>query len=254
MIKNMKMDSLVSKLSSLKINVAVLICVVLIFITFALNQCSGNNQLKSDISKMRKELKKDYDERIKKRELIINDLRKDNQSKRIEIQGMNNKIDSLDKVKSKIHIKYVDRIMGIKIMDSEKIKNYWGGEFNAINPSNPSVIVLEKDTLVCFTIEQSKIMGIWNEQRKECLELSKNDSLKINELEKITTTQTDIISNLEKEIINHNETIEDKDKLIGICEDENKTLSKQIKKQKRGKFIAIIGGVSAVILAILIVT
>ena len=42
---------------------------------------------------------------------------------------MNNKIDSLDKVKRKIKIKYVDRIREIKIMDSEKIKNYWYGEF-----------------------------------------------------------------------------------------------------------------------------
>jgi hypothetical protein len=43
---------------------------------------------------------------------------------------MNNKIDSLDKVKSKIQIKYVDRVRGIKIMSSEEIKNYWDGEFN----------------------------------------------------------------------------------------------------------------------------
>ena len=42
---------------------------------------------------------------------------------------MNQKIDSLDKVKSKIKIKYVDRIQEIKVMDSEKIKNYWNGEF-----------------------------------------------------------------------------------------------------------------------------
>jgi hypothetical protein len=53
--------------------------------------------------------------------------------------------------------------------------------------------------------------------------------LKISELEKITITQTGIISNLENEIIQNNETIEDKDKLIGICEDENKTLSKEIR-------------------------
>jgi hypothetical protein len=248
------MDSSANPFSIDKIKLSLLMWIALISLMFAVVQCSRKNQLKADISQINKELKADYEEKIKKRELIIDSLRKDNQSKRIEIQGMNNKIDSLDKVKSKIHIKYVDRIMGIKIMDSEKIKNYWGGEFNAINPSNPSVIVLEKDTLVCFTIEQSKIMGIWNEQRKECFELRDNDSLKISELEKITITQTGIISNLENEIIQNNETIEDKDKLIGICEDENKTLTKQLRKQKRGKFIAIIGGVGAAILAVLIVT
>lgn len=118
------------ELSSRKISVAVLIWIVLIFLMFAVNQCSRNNQLKREVSKMRKELKTDYEERIKKRELIIQRLQKDNQLKKMEIDRMNDKIDSLDKVKRKIQIKYVDRIKEIKIMDSEKIKNYWDGEFN----------------------------------------------------------------------------------------------------------------------------
>jgi hypothetical protein len=118
------------ELSSRKISVAILIWVVLIFSMFFLNQCSKNNQLKRQISKMRKEMKTDYEERIKKREVIIQSLRKDNELKRKEIERMNNKIDSLDKVKRKIQIKYVDRIQEIKIMDSEKIKNYWNEEFN----------------------------------------------------------------------------------------------------------------------------
>jgi uncharacterized membrane protein YfhO len=117
-------------LSSRKISVAVLIWVVLIFLVFAVNQCSSNNQLKREISKIRKELKTDYEEQIKKRELIIQRLEKDNQLKKIEIDRMNDKIDSLDKVKRKIQIKYVDRIKEIKIMDSEQIKKYWDGQFN----------------------------------------------------------------------------------------------------------------------------
>jgi hypothetical protein len=117
------------ELSSRKISVAVLIWVVLIFLMFAVNQCSRNNQLKREVSKMRKELKTDYEERIKKRELIIQRLEKDNQLKKKEIERMNDKIDSLDKVKSKIKIKYVDRIQEIKNMDSEQIKKYWDGQF-----------------------------------------------------------------------------------------------------------------------------
>lgn len=118
------------ELSSRKISVAVLIWVVLIFLMFAVNQYSANNKLKKEVSKIRKELKTDYEERIKKRELVIDILRKDNLSKKMEIERMNNKIDSLDKIKRKIQIKYVDRIREIKIMDSEKIKKYWDGEFN----------------------------------------------------------------------------------------------------------------------------
>jgi septal ring factor EnvC (AmiA/AmiB activator) len=118
----------------------------------------------------------------------------------------------------------------------------------------PSVIVLEKDTLVCFTTEQSKKMAVWNEQRKECIELRKNDNQKISELENIKTTQTGIISNLETEIIQHKKNLEDKDKLISVCEDEKKSLTKEIRKQKRGKWIAIIGGIGGVFLTTFILT
>lgn len=54
------------ELSSRKISVAILLWVMLIFSMFFVNQCSKNNQLKRQISKMRKEMKTDYEERIKK--------------------------------------------------------------------------------------------------------------------------------------------------------------------------------------------
>jgi hypothetical protein len=116
--------------SSRKISIAVLIWVVLIFLMLAVNQWNRNVQLKREVYKIRKELKTDYEERIKNRVLIIHRLQKDNQLKKKEIDRMNDKIDSLDKVKSKIKIKYVNRIQEIKYMDSEQIKKYWDGQFN----------------------------------------------------------------------------------------------------------------------------
>lgn len=107
----------------------------------------------------------------------------------------------------------------------------------------PSVMVVEKDTLVCFTTEQSKQMGVWNEERKQCLELRKNDNQKISELQKIITTQTGLISNLENEIIQHKENFEDKNSLLLICEDEKDTLKGEVRKQKIGKWISIGVGV-----------
>jgi hypothetical protein len=107
----------------------------------------------------------------------------------------------------------------------------------------PSVIIANNDTLVCFTTKQSKQMAVWNEQMKECVELRKNDANKTNELINISTTQTGIISNLEDEIILHIQTSKDKDALLNICEDEKKSLKKEIRKQKFGKWIAIISGV-----------
>lgn len=128
------------------------------------------------------------------------------------------------------------------------------GQQKEIKTKYPSVIVVGKDTLVCFTTEQSKQMGVWNEERKECFELRKNDSEKISELEKITNTQTGIISNLESEIVQHKKNFEDKNSLFLICEDEKKSLNKEIRKQKRGKWIAIFSGIGGVFLTTFIFT
>jgi organic radical activating enzyme len=108
----------------------------------------------------------------------------------------------------------------------------------------PSVMYVNNDTLVCFTTSQSKQMALWNEDRKECIELSKIDNQKINELEKIINSQGVIISNLEEEIIKHKDNISDKDLLMKVCEDEKKSLKKEVRKQKLAKWISIIGGIS----------
>ena len=133
-------------------------------------------------------------------------------------------------------------IFAVQFFSAQTIKTY------------PSIIVLEKDTLVCFTTEQSKQIAVWNEQRKEFVELSKNDNQKISELKKITTTQTGIISNLEKEIVQHKKNFEDKNSLLLICEDEKETLKDEVGKQKRDKWIAIISGIGGVFLTTLIST
>lgn len=118
------------KLKEKKISVITLICILIIFIIIFFNQCSSNYFLNKEISNMRKELKIDYQERIKQREIIIDSLNKDNQLKKTKIEEMNNKIDSLNEIKNKIITKYKEKIKDIKIMDSEKIKKYWYEEFN----------------------------------------------------------------------------------------------------------------------------
>lgn len=115
----------------------------------------------------------------------------------------------------------------------------------------PIVTIIKNDTLICFTIKQSRQMTIWNEERKECAELQKVDREKIIELEGISKKQLGIISNLESEINQHKGTIIDKDKLLKLCEDEKKFLKKEVRKQKTGKVLSIVGGV---VLSILFLT
>jgi hypothetical protein len=107
----------------------------------------------------------------------------------------------------------------------------------------PKLMIVEKDTVMCFTIQQSKQMAIWNESRKECLELSKLDKEKIVELNKISTKKDSIISNLENTILLCKKNVDGKQSLVNVCDSEKKQLKKEIRKQRRGKWIAIIGGV-----------
>jgi hypothetical protein len=113
-----------------KISIYIIVWVTIIFLLFSLVQCGRNYQLKKDLSKVRKELKKDYEKRIKNREKEIIRLRTDNDLKRKHIIDLNFKVDSLEKLKNKVHIKYVEKKKEIKSMDSEKIKNYWDEQFN----------------------------------------------------------------------------------------------------------------------------
>lgn len=114
---------------------------------------------------------------------------------------------------------------------------------NAQKNQYPLTILIDDDSLVCFTIEQSKQLAIWNEEKKECINLYKNSNEKIIQLENISTTQKGIIDNLENEIIQHNKNLEDKNKIISIFEDEKKYLKKQVIKQKIYKWISIFSGV-----------
>jgi|LakMenEpi03Aug12_release.lakeMendotaPanAssembly.Ray.scaffolds.fasta_scaffold421158_2 hypothetical protein len=113
-----------------KIGLNIVLWILIIFSLVLLNQLNKNYQLNKDISRMRNELNKELDEKIKSRELIIQKLRNDNDLKRLEIDNMYLKLDSISRVKNKIKIKYVDVIIDINNMDSQQIKNYWYEEFN----------------------------------------------------------------------------------------------------------------------------
>lgn len=114
---------------------------------------------------------------------------------------------------------------------------------NAQKKEYPLTILIDDDSLVCFTIEQSKQLAIWNEEKKECINLYKNSNQKIVQFENILITQKGIIDNLENEIIQHNKNLEDKNKIISVFEDEKKYLKKQVIKQKFYKWISIFSGV-----------
>ena len=116
----------------------------------------------------------------------------------------------------------------------------------------PKNIVIENDTIICFTTTQSKQLAVWNEQRKQCQELRVLDAKEITKKDGIISEQNSIISKQDSIIFNYRGIIVEKEKIITINEEERKLLKKEIRTQKIGKWIAIISGVllSGLMLAI----
>ncbi len=116
----------------------------------------------------------------------------------------------------------------------------------------PKTIVIENDTIICFTTAQSKQLAVWNEQRKQCQELRILESKEIIKKDGIIYEQNTIINNQDSIIFNYRSIIVEKEKIITINEEEKKLLKKEVRTQKVGKWIAIISGVllSGLMLAI----
>lgn len=116
----------------------------------------------------------------------------------------------------------------------------------------PKTSVIGSDTVLIFSQEQANQIAQWNEERKYCI---KNSELLKSEIQ-----QKDTIINSLEGIINEFVVIEDKykdiirnkDELQDICNDEKNLLNKEIKRQKRHKWIAIISGITVGVVAIIL--
>lgn len=125
--------------------------------------------------------------------------------------------------------------------------------FSAFTQSTyPTTSIINQDTVIIFSQEQGRKIAEWNEERKLCF--SENEILN-SQLEQKDT----IISILEKEKeslldveYQYQEIIQTKDELLEICESEKDIQHKEIKRQKRHKWISIISGITLGVLAIII--
>jgi hypothetical protein len=73
--------------------------------------------------------KKEIQEDIKRRNKIIDSLLNENAKQEIIIKKANFSLDSLEKVKNKVQIKYKTKYKEIELYNTEDIKNYWKNEF-----------------------------------------------------------------------------------------------------------------------------
>ena len=107
-----------------------------------------------------------------------------------------------------------------------------------------------KDTLLIFSIVQGKKLIAQNEERLKDKQLISLNMAQISQQDTIIASQNRKITNLLLMNTNYVNIIKQKDDLTSICETEKSMLDKEIKRQKRQKWIAIIGGAIASILFI----
>lgn len=119
--------------------------------------------------------------------------------------------------------------------------------YNAFSQSNgiyPKVEVINGDTVVVFSIEQSKKLAAINETKKS---LEKMNEIQVQELivkDSIIGTQSVIISDLENINKNNEVIISEKDKLELLHIEQNEILTNEVKTQKRYKWYAIITAIT----------
>ena len=109
-----------------------------------------------------------------------------------------------------------------------------------------------KDTLIVFSIAQGKQLIVQNEERLKDKEIIRLNVAQISQQDTIIASQDIQINNLLLINTNYVNIIKQKDDLISICETEKKILDKEVKRQKRQKIIAIIGGSVVSILLIIV--
>lgn len=119
--------------------------------------------------------------------------------------------------------------------------------FHAFSQSSviqyPSVNVINEDTLIMFKIEQAKQLSVWNEERKECLELNNVINQEMIQKDIIISAQRREIDNYKQIVIDNDIIVKQTNDLLSICNLEKTSLQKEVKRQRRQKIGAITGGV-----------
>jgi uncharacterized protein YlxW (UPF0749 family) len=103
---------------------------IIIATAFMLNMCTSKFHYKRAYESERKAKLKEIKNEIKFREGIIEKYEQEIEYQNKKIVKLNNQVDSLNKLKSKVEIRYKKEIAKVKQMDAKEITNYWDAEFN----------------------------------------------------------------------------------------------------------------------------
>lgn len=116
--------------------------------------------------------------------------------------------------------------------------------FNLIGQTDPypKVIVHETDTVLAFSLAQARKLSVFNEERKECLDLQTDLESQIKELERIKTENEKQLTNMDKVKKDYDDILVAIKENKSLCETEKNILKTQRDDQIQHKWFAIGAG------------
>lgn len=108
----------------------------------------------------------------------------------------------------------------------------------------PSVSVINSDTVIIFTFLQAQKLAIINEDKKRLEKLNVINEKQLQDKDSIINFQKDELENYDKIKRKYEAIIIEKDNLKKLSDSQNIVLIKEIRKQVKQKWIAIISGIA----------
>ena len=104
------------------------------------------------------------------------------------------------------------------------------------------------DTIISFQLDQGKKLAQFNEERKKLIVVTGIQEKQIAQKDSIISHQSVIIDSYKSIETAQQIIVMEKSKQIGFCDEQNKIINNELKRQKRYKWTAIISGITSVVL------
>jgi len=114
----------------------------------------------------------------------------------------------------------------------------------------PTVELKGSDTVICFTMEQGRTLAQRNEQRKKFEEVMKIQQLELLQMDSIVASQNRMIQTYKSIDEAQQLIIKEVKSQVDMCDSQRMLVEKELKKQKRYKWTAIISGITVNIFTI----
>lgn len=119
----------------------------------------------------------------------------------------------------------------------------------------PKVIIVESDTVLAFTLNQARQLSVFNEERKECLDIKSDLEGQLSQFEKVNAEQKQQLANLEKVKIDYDIIVKATNENKALCETEKNILRTQRNDQVKYKWFSIgVGSLTTLFMTYLYVT